>query len=80
MSETIQCPTDNRLTFEAEFHPAEKATGEWQYSLGTPPRPAWYEIIAVAWNDGQNIVDITDFLIDHSDHLLPKWEAELIQQ
>lgn len=80
MSETIQCPTDSRLTFEVEFHPAEKQTGEWNYSLGDPPIEEWAEIIAVAWNDGQNTVDVTDFLIDYADHLLPKWEAELTQK
>jgi hypothetical protein len=76
-SVTLSHPTDNRLTFEAIYHPAEKQTGEWMYSLGTPPTPAWYEITAVAWNDGTNVVDITDFLNDYADHLLPKWEKQL---
>lgn len=80
MSETIKCPSDSRLTFEVEFHPAEKQTGEWNYSLGDPPKEKWAEIIAVSFNDGTNIVDITDFVTEYADHLLPKWEDELIKQ
>lgn len=78
MSETIQCPTDSRLIFEVEFHPAEKQEGEWNYSLGVPPKDAWYEITAVAFNNGEETVDITEFLIDYADELLPKWEKQLI--
>ena len=80
MTETVQCPSDKRLTFEVIYHPAEEATGEWEYSLGDPPTPAWAEITAVAFNDGTNVVDITDFVTDYADNLLPQWEAELIQK
>ena len=79
MTETIKCPSDSRLTFEAVYHPAEPQTGEWQHSLGTPPRPAYYEITGVSFNNGEVDVDITEFVIDHCDHLLPKWEDELTQ-
>lgn len=74
----IQHPTDSRLIFEAEYHPAEKREGEWNYSLGVPPKDAWYEITAVAWNDGSNVADITDFLSEHADHLFKKWEESLV--
>lgn len=74
---TIPHPTDNRLTFEVEIHPAEKATGEYKYSLGDPPIPKHYEITAVAWDDGTNIVDITNFLTEYADHLFSRWEEEL---
>lgn len=73
----IKCPSDSRLVFEAEYHPAEKSTGEWQFSLGSPPSPAYYEITAVAWDDGINIVDITNFLTEYSDKLFGRWEEEL---
>lgn len=76
----IKCPSDSRLVFEAEYHPAEKSTGEWQFSLGSPPSPAYYEITAVAFNNGEETVDITDFVIEHADNLLPKWEEELNNQ
>mgnify|MGYP003463707003 CR=1 FL=1 len=74
----ISLPTDPRLTFEAEFHPAEKREGEWNYSLGVPPKDAWWEITAVAFNNGEETVDVTDFIIDYCEELLPKWEKQLI--
>ena len=77
MSDTISHPTDSRLIFEAEYHPAEKEKGEWMYSLGTPPVPAWYEITAVAFNNGVETVDITDFITDYCEELLPKWDKQL---
>ena len=73
----IQHPSDSRLIFEAIYHPPEPATGEWQFSLGSPPSPEYYEITAVAFNNGEETVDITDFVIEYADNLLPKWEKEL---
>jgi hypothetical protein len=73
----ISSLTDPRLIFEVEIHQAEKATGEYKYSLGDPPIPERYEITAVAWDDGTNIVDITNFLTEYADHLFKKWEEQL---
>ncbi len=70
-------PTDKRLIFEAEYRKYESPTGEYKYSLGDPVIPAHYEITAVAWNDGTNVIDITDFIIDYCDKLLKEWEEEL---
>ncbi len=75
---TLSHPTDNRLIFEAIYHPAEKQTGEWMYSLGTPPTPSWYEITGVSFDNGEVVADITEFIIDHCDELLPKWEKQLV--
>lgn len=79
MTETIPHPNDERLTFETVYHPAEKKEGEWNYSLGSPPRAAWYEITAVSFNDGTNIVDITDFVNDYCPDLMQEWEQKLIE-
>lgn len=68
---------DNRLVFEVEYHAAVPERGEWMYSLGQPAEPASYEITAVAWNDGKNVVDITDFVVEYADKLLKEWEDEL---
>lgn len=68
---------DNRLVFEVEYHPAVPERGEWMYSLGQPAEPASYEITAVAWDDGKNVVDITDFVVEYADKLLKEWEDEL---
>jgi len=76
----LEHPNDPRLIFEAEFHEGEPATGEYKYSLGDPPRPPWWEITAVAWLDGKQIVDITEFVAEYADNLFPKWEEELIEQ
>ena len=73
----IRKENDPRLIFEVEIHPAEKATGEYGYSLGDPPVPKFYEITVVAWDDGINIVDITNFLTEYSDKLFGRWEEEL---
>ncbi len=75
---TIPHPTDNRLTFEVEHHPAEKREGEWNYSLGVPSRDEWYEITGVSFDNGEVVADITEFIIDHCDELLPKWEKQLL--
>ncbi len=79
MTETIQCPSDKRLTFEAVYHPREPQTGEWRYSLGDPPRSAWYEIVGVSFNNGEVDADITEFVIDHCEDLLQKWEEQLVE-
>lgn len=68
---------DNRLVFEVEYHAAVPERGEWMYSLGQPAEPASYEITAVAWDDGKNVVDITDFVVEYADKLLKEWEDEL---
>lgn len=73
----IRKKDDPRLIFEAEYHPAVPERGEWMYSLGQPAEPASYEITAVAWDDGKNIVDITDFVSQYSDKLFKQWEDEL---
>lgn len=74
----IPHPTDKRITFEVEHHPAEKSEGEWNYSLGTPPRPEWYEITGVSFDNGEVVADITEFVIHYCDHLLSKWEEQLV--
>lgn len=71
---TIQHPTNPDLVFEVEHLPAEKKSGEYKYSLGSPPIQERYEITAVAWRG----VDVTDFVVEFSDHLLPKWEENLL--
>lgn len=71
-------PTEPRLIFDVDYHPAEKKEGEWNYSLGVPPKDEWYEIKAVAWDDGTNIADITDFMVHNCDHLFAKWEESLV--
>ena len=79
MTDTFDHPTDKRLSFEAIYHPAEKETGEWNYSLGDPPISAFYEITAVSFNDGTNVVDITEFVLQYCDKLLAEWEDELLE-
>lgn len=73
----IRKENDPRLIFEVEIYRAEKATGEYKYSLGDPPIPERYEITAVAWDDGTNIVDITNFLTEYCDNLFKQWEDEI---
>jgi len=73
----IRKKNDSRLIFEVEYHPAVPERGEWMYSLGQPAEPASYEITAVAYDDGKNVVDITEFLTDYCDKLLTEWEEEL---
>lgn len=71
---TIQHPTNPDLVFEVEHFPAEKKSGEYKYSLGSPPIEERYEITAVAWRG----VDVTDFVVEFCDHLFPKWEENLL--
>lgn len=73
----IRKKDDPRLIFEVEYHEEELATGEYKYSLGDPKIPAHHEITAVAFDDGTNIVDITNFLTDYCDKLLKEWEEQL---
>jgi hypothetical protein len=76
----ISLPSDKRLLFEADYHESESATGEYKYSLGDPPKEAWWEITAVAWSDTCGTVDITDFVTQYADSLLHGWENELFEQ
>ena len=73
----IRLPSDSRLIFEAEYHPAVPEKGEWMYSLGQPAEPASYEITAVAWETESGATDITDFVVQYSDKLFKQWEDEL---
>ncbi len=70
----IHHPTNSDLIFEAEYFPAEKKQGEYQYSVGSPPIPERYEITAVSWRG----IDVTDFVLEFCDNLLPKWEEDLV--
>ncbi len=70
----IHHPTNSDLIFEAEYFPAEKKQREHQYSLGSPPIPERYEITAVSWRG----IDVTDFVLEFCDNLLPKWEEDLV--
>lgn len=76
---TIKHPNDSRLTFDVDYHPAEKKEGEWSYSLGVPPRPAWFEIKAVSFHNGEIDVDVTDFVAEYSEELFQKWEEQLLE-
>jgi hypothetical protein len=71
---TIPHPTNSDLVFEAEYFPAEKKQGEYQYSLGSPPIQEKYEITAVSWRG----IDVTDFVVEFCDNLFPKWEEDLL--
>lgn len=70
----IPHPTDDDLVFECEYFPAEKSTGEYNYSLGDPPKQERYEITAVSWRG----IDVTDFVVEHADKLFQKWEEDLV--
>jgi hypothetical protein len=76
----ITHPHDSRIIFEAVYHEGEKATDEYNYSLGDPLIESRYEITAVAWNDGTSVSDITEFVLQYCDKLLPEWENLLITQ
>ena len=77
----IAHPKDRRLIFSAIFHEAEPATGEYKYSLGDPPVPKRCEITAVAWQEtpSSNPVDVTEFILNYCDQLLPEWEEKLLE-
>lgn len=73
--ETEIChPTDERLIFSAIHHEEEPETGESGYSLGSPKIPEHYEITAVLFCG----TDITDFVTQYADNLLPEWEDALL--
>ncbi len=59
-------PTAPDVEVEYTYHAAQKATGEWNYSLGDSPQPEHVEIERVVVNG----VDIMGWLDDHGF----KWE------
>ena len=66
-------PADNKLVFMTEFHKAEPASGEFMYSLGSPPLAAGYKIKKVFY-DG---ADITSFIKFWCDEKIYIWENEI---
>lgn len=65
--------SDPNITFDVKIRPAEKKSGEFMYSLGSPPVPEKKFIEAVYYKG----VDITEFVNDHCDSLFDKWEEQI---
>jgi hypothetical protein len=66
-------PTDPFVTLDIKIRPAQKSSGEWQYSLGNPPLPERKFIEAVYYQG----IDITEFINYHCDELFEKWEEQI---
>ena len=75
MKTTIKHPHNEDLSFEAIYFPAEKATGEWMYSIGTPPSPEDFEVEKIFYRG----TDITEFVIDYCGDLFDKFSEELCE-
>lgn len=65
-------PNNSRIVFEVEELPEYKGAFD-KYSPIEPDEKGGYEITAVAF-DG---TDITDFVLDFCDDLIPEWEEKL---
>lgn len=70
----ISHPSDSRLVFEAELLPEYKQTFD-KYSPIDPPEKERYEITAVSFCG----TDVTDFVTDYCDKLLPEWEDAIVE-
>ena len=66
-------PSNPSLAFDIKIQPAERKSGEWMCSLGSPPLPE-RKFIEAAFYKG---VDITEFVNEYADHLFEKWEEEI---
>jgi len=75
MKTIIQHPTNEDLSFEAIYFPAEKSSGEWQYAPCSPPIDEHFSVERIFYR-GQ---DITNFVVDYCDNLFEEFEEKLAE-
>ena len=78
---TIQHPTDERLVFSVIRHEnsLQNIRGLDGMTHQNPASHLNLEINGASWYDGENVVDITDFVNEYASHLFPLWEKQLAE-